>query len=354
MSRISHAVVVVALFTMLLISAGIAWADQAGPVPPGPVKVFILVGQSNMVGHGKVEMGRDPNGQSKREIKNGLGCLRRFVEDHPNRYGAAGSCPLMDKQGKWLTRGDVWIWSTTEPDKPGRLTPHYGAGNWFGPEYGFGVVAGNTMKNPVLIIKTAWGGKSIGVDFRPPSSGKAPYKVKTPEQVGHYYREMLRLTHDVMGNVGKYFPALAGRKLELAGFGWHQGWNDGCSNEMTAEYEKNMANFIRDVRKDLGRPNLPFVIGGSGFGGSKLTGRRLDLLKAQMAMAAPAKYPQFKGNVAVVDTRPFWRPREQSPSGFGYHWNHNGETHFLIGQAMGKAMLTLLKDKHPASGGKAK
>ena len=54
-------------------------------------------------------------------------------------------------------------------------------------------------------------------------------------------------------------PGRDGR-YELAGFGWHQGWNDRISDKFNAEYESNMAHFIRDIRKDLGAPALPFVI----------------------------------------------------------------------------------------------
>ncbi len=348
MARLLSFILVAAVTLMLILSAGPA---RAGDVPAGPVKVFILAGQSNMEGHGKVEEGRDPN-DPKREIVGGLGSLRRFVNDNPGLYGADGKCPLVDKQGKWLLRDDVWVWATTDKGEHGRLTPHFGANDWIGPEYGFGVVVGNALDCPVLIIKTSWGGKSLGVDFRSPSSGNAPYKNTDPKTVGFYYREMLGHVRDVMTNVGKYFPELAGRKLELAGFGWHQGWNDGCSADMTAEYEKNMANFIRDVRKDLGAAGMPFVIGGSGFNGKKSTGARLAVLEAQLAMADVGKHLEFKGNVAAVDTRGFWRDPAHSPSNFGYHWNHNGETHFLIGQSMGAAMMELLKGKAaPAVGG---
>jgi hypothetical protein len=60
------------------------------------------------------------------------------------------------------------------------------------------------------------------------------------------------------------------------------------------------------------------------------------------AKAAVAEYPEFKGNVAFVGTKAFWRPQEESPSGQAYHWNSNAETYYLIGDAMGKAMLRLL------------
>lgn len=63
-----------------------------------------------------------------------------------------------------------------------------------------------------------------------------------------------------------------------------------------------------------------------------------------MAMPDPAKHPEFKGAVHTVDTPPFQRTLEQSPSKFGYHWNHNGETHYLIGEAMGEAMIPLMSN----------
>jgi formylglycine-generating enzyme required for sulfatase activity len=109
---------------------------------------------------------------------------------------------------------------------------------------------------------------------------------------------------------------------------------------MADEYEKNMVNFIKDVRKDLGAPNLPFVIGGSGFGGwEQKVARRLKISAAQKAAA---EREEFKGNVLYVETRWFFRPREVSPTGFGYHWNCNAETYYLIGEGMGKAMVELL------------
>jgi len=59
------------------------------------------------------------------------------------------------------------------------------------------------------------------------------------------------------------------------------------------------------------------------------------------AQAAVATYAEFKGTVAFVPTRNFWRDKELSPTGQGYHWNTNAETYYLIGEAMGKAMLGL-------------
>ena len=104
-----------------------------------------------------------------------------------------------------------------------------------------------------------------------------------------------------------------------------------------------MAHFIKDMRKELGVPALPFVIAETGMTGPTETHpRALSLMKAQ---AAVAEHPEFKGNVAFVGTRAFWRTQEQSPSGQGYHWNTNAETYYLIGEAMGEAMKVLIRGR---------
>lgn len=122
----------------------------------------------------------------------------------------------------------------------------------------------------------------------------------------------------------------------LAGYGWHQGWNDRTNDQFNAEHESNMAHFIRDIRKDLGA----FVIAETGMSGPEETHpRALSVMKAQAAVAERA---EFKGNVAFVGTRAFWRAQELSPSGQSYHWNSNAETYYLIGEAIGEAIKPLL------------
>jgi alpha-galactosidase len=290
-----------------------AAAGQAGK---GPVKVFILAGQSNMEGAGAIK-GSARNG--------GKGSLEYLVKDPRTAKQFAHT---VDKDGKWVIRDDVWIWYL---GRTGGLSAGFGSRkDRIGPEFQFGHVMGDHYDNHVLLIKTAWGGKSLAKDFRPPSSGG---------EVGPYYTEMLRHVKDVLGSLKAHFQDYDGKGYEIGGFGWHQGWNDGCSANMVAEYEKNMANFIRDVRKALGAKDLPFVIADSGFGGrNQKVGRRLGIRKAQ---AAVAKYPEFKGNVFTVETQDFFRPGEESPSRQGYHWNCNAETYFLIGNGMGEAMKKL-------------
>ena len=290
----------------------------------GPLKVFILAGQSNMQGAGVTKMNPKRNG--------GKGTLEYLVK---NAKPDAGLGHLRSSDGSWVTREDVWIWYF---ERKGTLTVGYGSDeSRIGPEFGFGHAVGEALGDQVLLIKTAWGGKSLAVDFRPPSSGG---------KVGPYYSEMFEHVKGVLADIGKHFPAYKGHGYEVVGFGWHQGWNDRVNQAHNDAYEQNMANFIRDVRKELGVKKLPFVIAETGMSGhEEKHPRALSLMKAQ---AAVAKQREFQGNVAFVGTKDFFRSKEESPSGQAYHWNNNAETYFLIGDAMGKAMLELLGEQTEA------
>ncbi|MFO0798692.1 MAG: sialate O-acetylesterase [Gemmataceae bacterium] len=258
---------------------GKAFAEALMPLKP--VKVFLLAGQSNMEGHGFVPADPKRNG--------GRGSLEFLVKDAAtaDRYKH-----LVGPDGKWAVRDDVWVHYL---DRKGKLTAGFGVKeDRIGPELGFGQVVGDAYAEPVLLVKLCWGGKSLGQDFRPPSSGG---------KVGPYYTEIVKRSKDVLGNLDKEFPELAGRGYVLAGFGWHQGWNDRVNQAFNDEYEKNMVNFIRDVRKDLGVKNLPFVIAETGMSGAEEKHpRALSLMKAQ---AAAAEHPEFLGNVAFVGTKAF-------------------------------------------------
>ncbi len=297
------------------------FADSPAELPAkGPVKVFILAGQSNMVGAGIIAM--DP------KRNEGQGSLEYMVKD-PKM--ADRTKHLVNADGSWAVRDDVWIWYF---DRKGKLTAGYGSGETtIGPEFGFGHAVGEALDEQVLLIKIAWGGKSLAVDFRPPSSGG---------EVGPYYTQMLEHVNNVLSDIQTHFPQYDKRGYELAGFGWHQGWNDRVNQAHNNAYEENMANFIRDVRKALRTPNLPFVIAETGMSGHEETHpRALSLMRAQ---AAVAEREEFKGNVAFVGTKDFYRPKERSPSGQAYHWNNNAETYYLIGDAMAAAMLSLMHD----------
>ncbi len=290
-------------FTSLLLTA---------QLPAKPLKVFILAGQSNMEGHAKVE-------------------TFDYIGDDP------ASAPLLKQMrgddGKPRVFDQVWISYLTgsgdnNGEGTGKLTAGFGSrrnpsedGGKIGPEFTFGLTMDAAFQEPVLLIKTAWGGKSLYYDFRPPSAGVYPrsaddiVKNRNPESgSGHYYRLMVEHVKKVLADQKRVCPAYeADQGCEIAGFIWLQGWNDMVSHDVYpnrkdggnpyAKYSEWLADFIRDVRKDLDAPKMPFVIGVMGVGGKHANAGTVAFREA---MTAPALLPEFKGNVRAVETAPFW------------------------------------------------
>ena len=220
--------------------------------------------------------------------------------------------------------------------KSGGLTDGFGGGdNNIGPELEFGTVVGDAITAPVLLIKQAWGGKSLCVDFRPPSSGG---------KLGEFYTATVNDTKDVLKNFKTLFPEWKDYTPQIAGFGWFQGWNDRCDDGTASrEYEINLVNFIKDIRKDLAFPNMPFVIAECGLcGPNEANPNALRVMKAQKAAA---EKPEFKGNVAFVGTVSFYREPSASPTTEWHHWHQNAESYCLVGEGMGQAMLKLISQR---------
>ena len=297
-----------------------------------PVKVFILAGQSNMEGQGVADLdGGDYNG--------GKGTLNSLMQEPAK---APQFAHLKDTQGKWTIRHDVWVRYRREqaPLLHGPLTMGfsvYGDAHHFGPELQLGYVVGDFFTNQVLLIKTAWGGKSLYRDFRPPSSGG---------QVGPYYTKMIAEIREALTNLKTDFPSYDGGGYELAGFVWYQGWNDGCEPKTAVpQYETNLVNLIKDVRREFRAPSLPVVIGELTGPWVQAPGEWATLRKAQ---AAAANRPEFAGNVLFVETHDFVRKPGDSPNpGHGHHEFGNAETYFLVGNALGKGMVKLLARDNP-------
>ncbi|MEM9801794.1 MAG: sialate O-acetylesterase [Planctomycetota bacterium] len=312
----------VRLLAAVALSLGLIGAEAPAPSPSAStLKVFVLAGQSNMVGFGFVEADPERNG--------GRGSLEHLVRD-PETKGSYAH--LADASGDWIERDDVWISFGGARERDGALAPGYGArDDRIGPELGFGTVVGDAIDEPVLLVKVAWGGKSLAVDFRPPSAGG---------DVGPSYTALFERVREVLADLDERFPDLQHDDVEIVGFGWHQGWNDRIDQARNDAYEENLAAFVRDARAELGVPKLPFVVAETGMSGRDETHpRALSLMAAQRAVAERV---EFRGNVAFVGTRDFFRPKELSPSGQAYHWNENAETYYLIGAGMGEAMLELL------------
>lgn len=340
------------VITLCLFVAFNAVAQDA----PKKVKVFILAGQSNMEGKGKLTLAESQSQDPQ------------FKDFYTH----------LKKDGKWIVREDVWI---NFLDRKGNLTVGFGSPNCIGPELEFGMAVGDYYDEPVLLIKTAWGGRSLGRDFLPPSAprpseeemqaivekeNKANRERKRPEvkleevkeRYGKTYREMMTEINTVLKELGQRFPAYKGQGYEIAGFVWFQGWNDHIDAKFADAYAVNLEHFIRDVRKDLNIPKLPFVIGQMGQSGFKpATG---GMLKLNEAMAAMETIPDFKGTVKTVATAPFWDPDadkliatwrqnkeawDKVGSDFGYHYLGSVRTFCRIGRAFGEVMVGMLKAK---------
>ena len=217
--------------------------------------------------------------------------------------------------------------------------------NSIGPEVGFGYVMGTFHDEQVLLIKTAQGNRSLGFDFRPPSSGRTDPK---NELEGLEYRLMVKGVRETLDKIDKIVPGYKGQGYEIAGFGWFQGHKDkeshqGGVREAPGQPDQRPAQGVQ-------APKMPVVVATVGFNGYRLeaTGHGKGVWEAQMAVGDPKQHPEFAGTVASVDTRDFWREVEESPRGQDYHYNRNAETYMLVGEAMGRAMVRLQGGKAEA------
>jgi len=251
-----------------------------------------------------------------------------------------------DEEGNWTVRNDVTYRDVRlSKDELGKGSPLSTTSNgaMIGPEVPFGYVMGTFHDEPVLLIESSIGNRSLKWDYRPPSSGRTKPDDKYE---GYEYRALVEGTHRILKNLDKVVPGYNGQGYEIAGFVWWQGHKDNGSSK--EEYEKHLVNLIKDLRKEFDAPDMRVTVATVGFHGYDLPEGWKGVFDAQMAVGDPRQHPEFAGNVASVDTRGFWRPAACSPAGVDYHYNKNAETYALTGDALGRAMVELLGGKAEA------
>ena len=317
------------------------------------LQIFILAGQSNMVGHANphtigtlyhsddardkrlIQMVfKNRSGLSKKALSEQLKLTRKIdgltggISNEKIKAMSAGPKKIaLEAEVKKLKEeyeayknkiisacvvsDQVYITSIADGNRAsGPLGVGYGGNrDKIGPEFGFGLSMAQKTDAPILIIKTSWGGKSLNYNFRPPSAG--PYKLNEKEQAAKNaadisknaslnWRMMNEAVHNVLKDLKKHHPDYNAKTgYDMAGFVWFQGFNDQFSDEFRNNYRDNMVHFVKDVRKEYKTPNMPFVIG---VLGTNMTKEGVDKYAVSVAQREAAAAPEFKGNVVSVES----------------------------------------------------
>lgn len=370
------------------------------------LQVFILAGQSNMVGHAnyitipRLFADERPEVQqlSGLVFKEGKTVTRQTVDEQiatriardkinndlrkKNIEGkeaiAAAQARLKALQAKYDQQTQaikdtfaisdrVYISSVADRHKrSGQLTVGFGGSpDKIGPELGFGMSIAKKIDSPILIIKTSWGGKSLHYNFRPPSVGAYELNEKEAasdkaEQIkkdaGLNYRMMSERVKEVLADLKSHHPqydAKAGH--DIAGFVWFQGFNDQFSDAFRDNYKNNMVAFVKDVRKEFDAPNMPFVIGVMGTG---ITAEKVGENAVSVAQREAAKSPDIKDNVTSVESyevydlsalevfQKGWQNHFAEWCAVGsdrpYHYLGSGKFFVRFGDRLAKAMAELI------------
>ena len=289
-----------------------------------PVQVYVLMGQSNMLGFGKVAGLKDA-------------CQNKGLYPY-----------LVEEDGSWTVRKDVRyvrvMASGSGPAKTFNNEWMTISGN-IGPEMGIGHYVGHVTDAPVLILKSCIGNRSLGYDLLPPNaegyegpSDPSKRPKSGPWYAGVQYDGDVAAAKAVLSKLSKHYPGA--RRYEVAGFFWWQGDKDFRNAEHAAKYEENLLCLIEALREDFDAPNARFVCATLGQTKKGAGGPQGQILEAQLAIDGDSgNYRDHKGLVATVYSHPL--SKGGSSSG---HYKGNAETYMNVGQAMGKAMARMILD----------
>jgi len=205
---------VLALLACLLPALS-AYAEKKAPSPK-PIKIYIIAGQSNAEQRGNMDWMRE----SWPEYANVDPKLWHF---HP------GAKPPSPFNGETHDR--------------------------FGVEFVPGIEISKRVENDVIFLATATGGTTLRQRWTSPTGAK-----RLGCKVGDLYQRMFKRTYDLITNIKDIYPRYAGQDFEIAGVIWFQGENDSLGIRSFPFYQDLFIDFIKDVRKDFGVPNLPIFI----------------------------------------------------------------------------------------------
>jgi len=371
------------------------------------LQVFILAGQSNMVGHANYITIPRLFADERTEVqklaslvfKEGMTVTRQTVDEQiatrikrdklnndlrkkvieGEAAIAAAQAKVKELQAKYdeqtkaiksafAVSDRVYIASIADGNRrSGPLTVGFGGStDKIGPELGFGMSLAKKLDAPILLITPSWGGKSLHYNFRPPSAG--PYVLNEKEQASEKaekirkdaslnYRLMTARVKEVLGDLKAHHPdydEAAG--YDLAGFVWFQGFNDQFSDAFRDNYRDNMVNFVKDVRREYSVPKMPFVIG---VMGTSVTAEKVGENAVSVAQREAAAAPEFKDNVTSVESyevydlsamevfKKGWQKHFAEWCAVGsdrpYHYLGSGKFFVRFGDALATSMATLIE-----------
>ncbi len=214
--------------------------DTTGDPPSGDtVKLFVLAGQSNANGHGRVPQANFNPSQPYSVTLEGIVDEGYITDVFLN--------PRNDVDFQYFNPADGTLKIPVEPLQPGQGHNR----EKMGVELGFGHVIGDRLEEPVFIYKFGPGGATLAESWRPPTA-----VANRGGTTGPHYTSMLAEVATLRGSPPPGYPD---KEWEMAGFIWIQGWNDGLNADMRAEYPENVRDLAKDVRSDLGVADLPFI-----------------------------------------------------------------------------------------------
>lgn len=251
-------------------------------------KVFILSGQSNMSGGGHVAEG-------------GL------------QFDAAvgDKVQMWDASDVWNKRGILGKWASLNELQAIKMEMKM---DMIGPEFGFAKAMTELYPaDEIHLIKVSKGGTPI--DFwLPDPKGKAN---------GHT---------SLLENIKNALAKIEGEH-EIVGMLWMQGESDAKTQADAEAYQKKLEQLIALMRKETGKPELPFVIG-------RLSSRILESKKFKMpfvktVQSAQEAVAEKDKHAHVVNTD------DLSQRDDLVHYDQQGQLD--LGKRFGEAMIKALK-----------
>lgn len=181
-----------------------------------PINVFILAGQSNMSGNAAVNgLPSEYSGKFENVL----------IHLDPKTDG------LANRKGSWMTLEPGFGWGN-------------GNANQFGPELLFGITLSKEYPDQKFaLIKSSVAGQDLAVQFLSPSSGNA----------GKLYNGLVSEIDNALSSLDDQYEP------QIMGMLWMQGEADAMNQGWANAYEKNLENFIKDIRAEVEVEDMPFI-----------------------------------------------------------------------------------------------